>query len=188
VNHETDTDTAATEQRYLTFRLSGATYGIGILKVQEIIGLLPLTPVPRTPEFVRGVINLRGRVIPVVDLRRRFGMEVLPDSDRTCIVITQVDGDKGLMTMGVVVEDVAEVVDIPREVIADVPEFGAGVDTEFLVGMGKVADEVVMLLDIDRVLSGKDVALVADLAGDEDADKTGATIGESADETTEGVE
>ena len=79
-------------------------------------------------------------------------------------------------------------VDIPREVIADVPEFGAGVDTEFLVGMGKVADEVVMLLDIDRVLSGKDVALVADLAGDEDADKTGATIGESADETTEGVE
>ena len=160
----TETEDHAIAQRYLTFRLSGVTYGVGILKVQEIIGLPPVTPVPRTPEFVRGVINLRGRIIPVVDLRRRFGMEVLPDTDRTCVVITQVDGARGTVIMGVVVEDVAEVVDIPYDVIVDPPEFGSGVDTEFLVGMGKIADRVVILLDIDRVLSGSDAAAVEHIA------------------------
>ena len=152
-----------TAHRYLTFRLADAMYGIGILKVQEIIGLLPITQVPRVPAYVRGVINLRGRVIPVVDLRRRFGLHVAPDTERTCIVITQVEREQDLVTMGVIVEDVAEVVDIPTELVEDVPDFGAGITTEFLTGMGRVDDDVVLLLDIDAVLSAEEADLVGDL-------------------------
>ena len=158
-----DAPTAESGQRYLTFRLAEATYGIGILKVQEIIGLLRVTPVPGTPAFVRGVINLRGRVIPVVDLRTRFGMPVTPDTDRTCIVITQVEGRRGQATMGVIVEDVAEVVDLPADRLEDVPEFGIGVRTDFLTGVGRHGDEVVLLLDIDAVLSQEEAELVDDL-------------------------
>jgi len=138
--------------------------GVPILKVQEIVGLPPVTPVPRTPDFVRGVMNLRGRVIPVIDLRRRFGIDVAPDGERTCVVVTQIEGADGTVTMGLVVEDLAEVVDIPGDAIVDPPEFGAGIDMEFLVGMGKVHDRVVILLDIDRVLTGRDVAEVEQLA------------------------
>lgn len=157
-----------TAQRYLTFRLGDATYGIGILKVQEIIGLMHVTPVPCVPSYVRGVINLRGRVIPVVDLRARFKMLLSPDTDRTCIVITQVEGPDGLVTMGIVVEDVAEVVDIPLDLVEAVPEFGAGIKTEFLLGMGRLDSSVVMLLDIDSVLSAADVELVESIQSDSD--------------------
>jgi purine-binding chemotaxis protein CheW len=162
----------ATAQRYLTFRLGDATYGIGILKVQEIIGLMHITQVPRVPDYVRGVINLRGRVIPVVDLRGRFRMSLTADTDRTCIVITQVDGAKGSVTMGVIVEDVAEVVDIPAELVEEVPDFGPGVTTEFLVGMGRLDEKVVLLLDIDSVLSTEDTALVVGLGNASDGQGT----------------
>jgi len=151
---------AATAERYLTFRLAEATYGIAILKVQEIIGLQSITRVPQTPRFVRGVINLRGRVVPVIDLCLRFAMPQAPDTERTCIVVTQVDGPTGIVTMGVIVEDVAEVVDIPLDLVEDVPEFGAGVKTEFLLGMGRLDKMVVLLLDIDKVLSAEEVVLV----------------------------
>ena len=152
-----------TAQRYLTFRLAEATYGIGILKVQEIIGLMPVTAVPRVPGYVRGVINLRGRVVPVIDLRARFRMTVSPDTERTCIVITQVEGAAGAVIMGIIVEDVAEVVDIPPELIEAVPDFGAGVHTEFLLGMGRLEGTVVLLLDIDAVLGEADEGLLAEL-------------------------
>jgi purine-binding chemotaxis protein CheW len=166
------TTTAESAQRYLTFRLGQATYGIGILKVQEIIGLMHVTPVPGTPAYVRGVINLRGRVIPVVDLSGRFGIAGTPDTERTCTVITQVAGARGPATMGVIVEDVAEVVDLAADCLEAVPEFGAGICTEFLTGVARLAGNVVLLLDIDAVLSHDQAGLVEDL--DEAGDEQGA--------------
>jgi purine-binding chemotaxis protein CheW len=120
--------------------------------VQEIIGLMPITPVPKVPASVRGVIDLRGRVIPVVDLRRRFGGEVPPDTERTCVVITQVPGQHGPVRTGVIVEDVAEVVDLPADVVESVPELGAGVQAEYLLGLARHEGTVILLLDIEAVL------------------------------------
>ena len=152
-------------QKCLTFELGGETYGVEILKVQEIIGMMKVTRVPRMPNFVRGVVNLRGRVIPVVDLRLRFGIEETPDTERTCIVIAQVVSAKsGDITMGVVVEEVSEVVDIPDGQIEAAPEFGAGINTDFLLGMGKMETGVVMLLDIDTVLSQEDLGVLNDVS------------------------
>jgi purine-binding chemotaxis protein CheW len=162
------TTTAENAQRYLTFRLGQTSYAIGILKVQEIIGLLRITPVPGTPAHVRGVINLRGRVIPVVDLRTRFGMTGAEDTDRTCIVITQVEGLRGPATMGVVVEDVAEVVDLPPDRIEEVPEFGIDIRTDFLTGVARLAQDVILLLDIDAVLSREEAVLVEELGDTSD--------------------
>jgi purine-binding chemotaxis protein CheW len=162
------TATTDNAQRYLTFRLGGTSYAIGILKVQEIIGLLRVTPVPGTPPYVRGVVNLRGRIIPVVDLCTRFGLPPVPDTDRTCIVITQVTGAHGAVTMGVVVEDVAQVVDLPPDRVEAVPEFGVAVRTDFLTGVARLDEDVILLLDIDAVLSREEAGLVEDLgeAGD----------------------
>ncbi len=162
------TATTDNAQRYLTFRLGGTSYAIGILKVQEIIGLLRVTPVPGTPPYVRGVVNLRGRIIPVVDLCTRFGLPPVPDTDRTCIVITQVTGARGAVTMGVVVEDVAQVVDLPPDRVEAVPEFGVAVRTDFLTGVARLDEDVILLLDIDAVLSREETGLVEDLgeAGD----------------------
>jgi len=139
--------------------------------VQEIIGLLPVTAVPRVPGYVRGVNNLLGRVIPVIDLRARFAMPVTPDTERTCIVICQGDGAAGDVTMGIIVEDVAEVVDIAEDLIEAVPDFGAGIRTEFLLGMGRLGDAVVLLLDIDSVLSASDVELVGGLQDDNEPEE-----------------
>lgn len=151
-------DMAVRAGKYLTFRLAEEEYGIGILKVQEIIVAMEITRVPRLPEFIRGVINLRGRVIPVIDLRRKFG---LPDAERTpkaCIVVVQVALSGREATMGVFVDQVSEVLDVPAGQLEAAPEFGAGVTTEFLLGIGKIGKRVVMLLDADRVLSGEELA------------------------------
>jgi purine-binding chemotaxis protein CheW len=165
------TATAENALRYLTFRLGEATYGIGILKVQEIIGLMRITPVPGTPPHVRGIVNLRGRVIPVMDLRRRFGMAAVPDTERTCTVITQVIGAHGPATIGVIVEDVAEVVDLPLDRLEAVPEFGAGIRSEYLTGVARLGENVVLLLDIDAVLSHEAADLVEDLDVADDEQK-----------------
>lgn len=158
--------TIASSGKYLTFRLAEEEYGLDILKVQEIIGIMPITRVPRTPRFVRGVINLRGRVIPVVDLRAKFEIAVAEDTERTCIVVVQVRGASGPAVMGVVVDEVSEVMDIASAEIEETPEFGADVQTEFVLGMGKVSGRVVMLLDIDKVLSGKEMSAVERLSKD----------------------
>ena len=146
--------------KYLTFDLAGEEYGLEILKVQEIIGLMPVTRVPRTPEFIRGVINLRGKVIPVVDLRLKFGIESAEDTRRTSIVVVQIKRDSGQIIMGLIVDDVSEVIDIDGECIEPVPEFGVNVNTDFIKGVGKLNRKVVILLDVDRVLSSGEVALV----------------------------
>jgi purine-binding chemotaxis protein CheW len=148
---------------YLTFVLGSETYGIEILKVQEIIGMMRVTAVPKTPEFVRGVINLRGRVIPVVDLRRKFGMESKGDTDRTCVIVLQVARVEGHVTMGIIVDEVAEVVDVAGEQIEPPPTLGAGVRTEFVLGMGKIEDAVVILLDVNRVLSDDEMEVLQEV-------------------------
>lgn len=148
---------AAKSGKYLTFQMGKEVYGIQILKVQEIIGMMPITKVPKTPDFVRGVINLRGKVIPVIELRRKFGMEHREDTDRTCIVVVQVSGGMGTVTMGLLVDEVSEVLNVGQEQIEAPPSFGAGVHTEFILGMGKVGQKVLMLLDADKVLSSEEI-------------------------------
>ena len=152
--------TAAMAGKYLTFELGGEVYGLEILKVQEIIGMMTVTRVPKTPGFVRGVINLRGKVIPVVDLRLKFGLDAKEDTERTCIIVVQVQGEDIQVTMGIIVDEVSEVMDVDGEQIEPPPEFGASVDTEFIMGMGKVDQRVVMLLDVDKVLSVGEMSMI----------------------------
>jgi len=150
--------------QYLTFSLGPEVYGIEILKVQEIIGMMPVTKVPRTPEFVRGVINLRGKVIPVIELRTKFEMEGREDTDKTCIIVVQVASASQNITMGIIVDEVAEVMAIGGGQIEPAPQFGAGVQTEFILGIGKVGAKVVILLDVDKVLSWDELATLDESA------------------------
>jgi len=140
------------EGKYLTFSLEGEEYGIGILKVKEIIGMINVTPVPRVPEFVKGVINLRGKVIPVIDLRLRFAMSRSASTKRACIIVVEIHGDAGSVPVGIVVDTVSEVLNIRGAEIEDTPKFGGTASTEFILGMAKTEGGVKILLDIDRVL------------------------------------
>jgi len=146
--------------KYLTFKIATEEYGLEILKVQEIIGMMEVTRVPKTPDFVRGVINLRGKVIPVVDLRLKFGLDSIDDTDMTCIIVVQIKNGEQNVTTGIIVDEVYEVLDIEEDQIEDAPSFGLNVDTAFILGMGKVGDKVVSRLDIDKVLTGEDIAIV----------------------------
>ncbi|MEJ2100059.1 MAG: chemotaxis protein CheW [Desulfobacterales bacterium] len=209
------------EGKYLTFSLAQEDYGIGILKIKEIIGMLPVTSVPQTPEYVKGVINLRGKVIPVIDLRLRFGMQEIDYTERTCIIIIEVQASQmgkcwevkncdkkdcpayenkdlrcwiisgtfcpdeiqgsfnekidacrkcdfyrltnehvAVMTMGVVVDSVSEVLNIKAEDIQDPPTFGTNLNTDYILGMAKMDGGVKILLDIDRVFSGKRISII----------------------------
>lgn len=139
--------------KYLTFLLGDEEYGIEILKVQEIIQMQKVTKVPKAPDFVRGVINLRGKVIPVVELRKKFGMEPQDDTDRTCIIVVLIQAGDHPITMGIIIDEVKEVLDIASGNIEETPSFGASIETEFIMGIGKIGDNVKMLLDIDKVLS-----------------------------------
>lgn len=140
--------------KYLTLFLANEEYGIEILKVQEIIGMMSVTTVPRTPAFIRGVINLRGKVIPIIDLRLKFGMEAIAQTEETCIIVVQAQG----LEMGLVVDRVSEVLNISAQDIDDAPSFGGDVDTDYLLGIAKSEGRVKLLLDIDRVLSTGDIA------------------------------
>jgi purine-binding chemotaxis protein CheW len=142
--------------KYLTFNLGDEVYGLEILRVREIIGLMDITKVPRMPNFVRGVINLRGKVIPVMDLRLKFGMDSTEDTKETCIIVVDLDD----VLMGIVVDCVSEVLDIDEQDIDEAPEFGVSVSTEFILGMGKARDKVIILLDISKVLTNNELALL----------------------------
>jgi purine-binding chemotaxis protein CheW len=147
--------------KYLTFGLNDEQYGLEILKVREIIGLMDITSVPRTPEYVKGVINLRGKVIPIVDLRLKFTMPEAEPTEQTCVIVVDVHGTE----MGIIVDQVSEVLDIAGEQIEESPSFGASVDTDFILGMGKAGDKVTILLNICKVLSNEEVqALTASTA------------------------
>jgi purine-binding chemotaxis protein CheW len=148
------------EGKYLTFTLAGEEYGIGILKIKEIIGMLPITSVPQTPQFVKGVINLRGKVIPVVDLRLRFAMDAIDYNDRTCIIVVEMGGGGTDIVIGIVVDSVSEVLNIKSEDIEDTPAFGTTLDTDYILGMAKMEGKVKILLDIDAVLSQDDLDMI----------------------------
>lgn len=150
--------------KYLTFVLGSESYGIDIMKVQEIVGFMTITRVPRTPDFIRGVINLRGKVIPVIDLRLRFGMDAIASTGRTCVIVVRVYQNDLPVTMALIVDAVSEVLDIRTDQLEDSPSFGENVNTDYILGMGKCGDKVVMLLDIDWVLSREEVSAVAQAA------------------------
>ncbi len=153
--------TSSLAGKYLTVVLENEAYGIGVLKVREIIRLQKITPVPQMPPFVKGVINLRGRVIPVVDLRVKFGVKA-EFAERTCIVVVQVKlQNEQTVQMGLIVDSVEEVVTLQAGEIEPTPEFGAKIDTAYLLGMAKVKGAVKTLLDIDRVVSPATVEALA---------------------------
>ncbi len=143
---------AALGGKYLMFLLDGEEYGLDILKVREIIGVMDITKVPQTQEFVEGVINLRGKVIPVIDLRRKFGLVPVEYNEKTCTIVL----DVGIL-MGIIVDTVQEVYSIPASDIEPSPKLGSAVDISFILGMGKVKDEVKILLDIEKVLNSEEL-------------------------------
>ncbi len=122
--------------------------------------MMPITTVPQTPDFVKGVINLRGKVIPVMDLRLRFGMESIDYNERTCIIVVEIEGQSGIIQIGIVVDSVSEVLNIKGEDIEDTPTFGAKLDTEYILGMAKTEGGVKILLDIDRVLNADEISVL----------------------------
>lgn len=134
--------------KFLTFFLGDEEYAIEILKVQEIIGLMKITPVPKMPDYIRGVLNLRGKIVPVMNLRTRFGLEEIEDTDETCIIVIQHED----YVMGVLVDRVSEVVDIATENIEDVPSVGVDEQSEYLAGIGKVDESVKMIIEVHKVL------------------------------------
>ena len=162
----TDQATVATADRasaragkYLTFGLAEEVYGLEILKVREINGVMDITAVPRTPQFVKGVITLRGKVIPVIDLRLKFDMEEAERTEETCIIVVNV----GDVEMGIIVDKVSEVLEIAESDIEDSPAFGASVDTDFILGMGKANEKVTILLDIGKIVAGQGLSAVKEV-------------------------
>jgi len=143
--------------KYLTFALGKEQYGLEILKeilkVREIIGYMEITAVPQTPHYVKGVINLRGQVIPVIDLRARFNMELAEITEESCVIVVEIQQNDRKFSTGLAVDRVEEVLDILEEDIEESPQFGSSVNTDFILGMGKVGDSVKILLDIDKVLT-----------------------------------
>ena len=144
---------ALQDNKYLTLRLSEEHYAIPILKIKEIIGMMPVTKVPRLPNHFKGVINLRGKIIPVIDLRLKFGLEEKEYDERTSIIVIELAAKNGLTTSGIVVDTVQEVMDIAPGDIEPPPKHGSEAGNAFLTGMGKIGEKVVMVLDAEKILT-----------------------------------
>ncbi len=149
------------EGKYLTFTLADQEYGLEILKVREIIGFMEITMVPQAPPHVKGVMNLRGRVIPVIDLRTIFSMPVAEITDESCIIVVETSQDDRSFSVGIAVDRVVEVLDIEQKNIEPTPHFGQGVNTDFILGIAKVGESVKILLNIDVVLQGDNIPSIA---------------------------
>ncbi len=139
--------------QYLTFLLAGEEYGVDILRVQEIKGWDSVTPIPNTPTYIKGVINLRGTIVPILDLRERFSLEVIPYSQLTVVVVLKVKNDKGYRTMGVVVDAVSDVYNITDEEMKEAPDFGQAISTDFVKGLATIDEKMVIVLDLDHLLN-----------------------------------
>ncbi|MEJ5260013.1 MAG: chemotaxis protein CheW [Anaerohalosphaeraceae bacterium] len=142
----------ASEGKYLTFAIGEEEFGVDILQIREIIGYVPVTPVPKSPVYLKGVLNLRGQVIPIIDLRLKFGMPEKEITDQTCIVIIETQTAEGAVLTGLIVDRVSEVLDIEAEQIEPAPSLGSTIDTSFLRGIAKTNDSVKLLLEIDSVV------------------------------------
>ncbi len=154
--------------KYLVFRLGGEDYGFPVLKVQEIIQWMEVTRVPRMPDFVRGVINLRGKIVPVIDLHARFGLPPASVTARTCVIVLQVQRETGLLVTGVVVDEVTEVAEMPAENIQPPPEFGARVSTAFIAGVGRAGGQVILLLNVEKILDHREWTSVEKVLGEKE--------------------
>lgn len=148
--------------QYLTFMLAGEEYGVDILRVQEIKGWDSVTPIPNTPEYIRGVINLRGTIVPIIDLRRRFNLEVVEYGPVTVVIVLKVeDPDSGKSrVMGLVVDAVSDVYNVPEDAIKDAPDFGSVVDVDFVHGLATLENSMVIVLNIDRLLNADEMSAV----------------------------
>ena len=146
--------------KFLTFNLAAEIYGVEVGFVREIAGMTPITAVPNTPKFIKGVMNLRGKIVPVIDLRIKFGMESCSYSRETCVVVVEIRGSQGKILMGVIVDSVREVIDVVLDEIGEVPSFGIRVNTDFLKGLANVKSGLTLLLDIEHVLSHEEMTVV----------------------------
>ena len=153
-------DISSHEGKFLTFVLGNEEYGIEILKVREIIGIMEITPVPQTPDYVKGVINLRGKVIPVIDQRIKFSMPEVEQTQETCVIVVEVKES----LIGILVDSVSEVLNIGREEIEATPQFGQDIDTQFIMGLGKTKGKLIILLDIEEVLTTEVIKMVKELS------------------------
>ncbi|MCL2096320.1 MAG: chemotaxis protein CheW [Oscillospiraceae bacterium] len=150
------------DNKYLIFNLGKEVYGIPILKVKNIERMMDITPVPRTPGFVKGITNLRGKIIPVMDLKEKFGIGSAQVTERTCTIIVDVQTDTGMHTNGLMVDEVSEVLDISDGYIEPVPKYGdMSIDQEFMSGIGKIKDSVIILLDIQKILDFSEYGVMA---------------------------
>lgn len=138
--------------KFLTFKLENNDYGIPILKISEIIGVVEITPLPKAPVFMKGVINLRGKIIPVIDLRLKLGMDEIEHNQNTCIIIINLELKDSMKQLGLVVDIVSEVCNINQNDIEPAPTYGDETDNNFLSGIGKIKDKVIMLLDIEKII------------------------------------
>ena len=152
-------DMAGTDQ-FLTFMLAGEEYGVDILRVQEIKGWDAVTTIPNTPDYIRGVINLRGTIVPIIDLRLRFELEKLEYGPTTVVIVLRVDSGDASRIMGIVVDGVSDVYNVPEEEIKPAPDFGSSVDTAFVKGLATVTEKMVIILDIDQMLNSKELAVL----------------------------
>jgi len=168
------TENSGPARKLLSFGLGKEEYGLDILAVREIIGVIDITPLPRTPDYVKGVINLRGKIIPVIELRARFGLTSVPNTEETCIIVVDVPADAGVgesepRLMGVVVDTVREVLDIPTAAIEPPPEFGCSIPMGYITGIGKVKDKVVVMLDATKVMNPGESGVLASVIRSEEA-------------------
>lgn len=152
--------------QYLTFMLAGEEYGVDILRVREIKGWDNVTPIPNTPKYIKGVINLRGTIVPIIDLRQRFSLDSIDYGPTTVVIVLKVDSDKGSRTMGIVVDAVSEVYNIDQGALKPAPDFGQAVSTDFVKGLGTVDDKMVIVLDIDHLLNSSVLNAVVEAASD----------------------
>ena len=141
------------DDQYLTFMLAGEEYGVDILRVQEIKGWDNVTPIPNTPNYIKGVINLRGTIVPIIDLRERFSLESISYGPTTVVIVLKVNSEKGSRTMGIVVDAVSEVYNISQETLKPAPDFGQAISTDFVMGLATVEEQMVIVLDIDHLLN-----------------------------------
>jgi len=149
------------EGKHLTFNLGEEVYGINLLKIKEIVGIMPITKVPMAPDHVKGVVNLRGKIIPLVDMRLMFGMEPLAYTDRTCIVVVEIERASAVVFVGLVVDSVSEVANLKMENIEDCPEFSGSIDTDYISGLAKTENDVKILLDIETLLDVDEIGMAA---------------------------
>ncbi len=176
------TETLTTIQ-YLTFTLEDEVFALEITKVREVLEFTTVTKVPRTPDFMRGVINLRGGVVPVIDLRLKFGMTLTEKTVDTCVIITEVEMDGDTLVLGALADSVQEVFDLQQDQIEPAPRIGAKMNTDFIKGMGKRDEEFIIILDIDKILSYDEISLVqqTERIASKEKDKEGVSEEKTAD-------